>query len=127
MDEPIDSIRRSNAVTSGPARIGATKPAAPLKRESAGNDFQFEDKLDISPEVHLASGPDQIDISLEMIHALIAQELPDEAITALASFAPIGDLANAHRDYDRLEAKKTDFITWIKTQTLAQAISEAAI
>jgi hypothetical protein len=126
MDEPIDSVKRSNAITSGPARIGAAKPAAPVKREHEGGDFVFEDKLDISPEAHLASGPDQIDLSLEMIRALIAGELPEEAITALESFAPIGDLGGASELCDRVQSKPADFITWEKTQSLAQALAIAA-
>jgi hypothetical protein len=124
MTDPIDSVRHSNA-TANTDRVTAAKRVGTVKRDHEG-DFVFEDRIDVAPEEHLSNAPDIIDLSLEMIRALIANELPEEAVTALESFASLGDLVDGAENCDRVQSKGLDFISWEKTQTLSQALAFAA-
>lgn len=125
MTDPIDSVRRSIAPSSA-ERITPVKRPSRVTREHEESDFVFEDKMEVSPEAHLQNAPDIIDLSLEMIRALVNDELPEEAVKALESFAPLGDLQDAIENCDRVQAKGADFISWEKSQTLTQALAYAA-
>ena len=125
MTDPIDSVRRSNKAIET-ERITPLKRIGQIKRDEKDGQFVFEDKIDVAPQTHLANAPEIIDLSLEMIRALLNEELPPEAVTALQSFAPIGDLNDALENCDRVQAKGLDFISWEKTQTLTQALAFAA-
>ena len=125
MTDPIDSVRRSNAPAST-ERVSPVKRPARITREHEEMDFVFEDKIEVSPETHLQNAPDMIDLSLEMIRALVNNELPDEAVKALESFAPLGDLDGAIENCNRVQAKGADFISWEKSQTLTEALALAA-
>ena len=126
MTDPIDAAKNAPMIRSTERITAVPKTPVIHKKSEEDNDELFRDKLDVSPEAHLQNAPDQIDLSLEMIRALIAGELPDEAVTALESFAPIGDLNNAMPLCDRVQSKGMDFITWEKSKTLTQALAIAA-
>lgn len=125
MDDSIDRIRRVMPQRAA-ERVAGIAAAGPRKRESEGEGFSYEDRVDIAPAQHLQNAPDVIDLSLEMIRALIAGELPVEAIEALEAFAPIGTLDDARDNCLRVEQKGQDFIPWHSSRSLTQALELAA-
>jgi hypothetical protein len=126
MTDPIDSIKSTNSARFTERVMSVASSPALRHNHSDNSEELFHDRLDVAPEEHLSTAPDQIDISLEMISALANGELPQEAITALESFAPIGELITPIAHCERVKEKGQDFITWEKTQTLAQALALAA-
>lgn len=127
MEDSIDRIRRLQPQRQT-ERISAPAPVQRARREhEEEDDFSYEDQVDIAPAEHLQQGPEVIDLSLEMIRALINRELPDEAIEALQSFAPLGDISEVHLDLClRVEQKGQDFVAWNSQQSLVQALMVAA-
>jgi hypothetical protein len=120
-----DSIDRTQPIKSRfPERVEAVSPAHARKREE--EEFVFEDKIDIAPGRHLQNVSDHLDLSLAMIRALVNDELPQEAVDALAGFAPLGDLSDALEHCDRVEQTGVDYIEWPNTLTLAQALERSA-
>lgn len=122
-----DSIDRVPAPTNrSTERVTAPSPAGlRLKREDEAA-FSYEDQVDIHPAWRLQHGSSELDLSLAMIRALIAEELPPEAIEALMAYAPLGDLSNAEFWCDRVEQKGEETVLWFSTMTLAQALERAA-
>ena len=70
--------------------------------------------------------PEELSLSLSILRALIAQELPPEVTIALSGFAEIGDLTGAGALCDRVEQKREDHIRWPNTMSLRQALELAA-
>lgn len=124
MADPIDNIRR---IGPGQTTPKVTAPSRPENRppHDPQDDFIFEDKIDIAPADHLRNAAEQIDLSLEMVEALITGQLPPEAIEALSAFAPLGDLREAATHCQRIRQKGLDFIAWPNTRTLAEALYQA--
>lgn len=126
MSDAIDRVPGTNSSRAA-ERVAATTPTGlRLKREDE-TAFSYEDQVDIHPAWRLQHGADELDLSLAMIRALIAQELPPEAIEALISYAPLGDLSGAGVLCDRVEQKGQDTVLWLNTMSLAQALERAAI
>lgn len=125
MEDAVDRIKRM--MPQRPAeRVAAPSRVTRTRRDHEEEGFTYEDQVDIAPAEHLQNAPDEIDLSLEMIRAVIRNELPPEAIEALSGFAPIGDLSDAYETCDRVEQKGQDFISWPNTKSLAQALAFAA-
>lgn len=125
MEDSVDRIRRIDPQR--PAeRVTAPARINPVRRDHEEDGFTFEDQIDIAPVEHLQNAPEEIDLSLDMIRALIAGELPPEAIEALSGFAPIGDLKDGPANCDRVQQKGQDFISWPSAKSLTQALAFAA-
>lgn len=125
MEDAIDSVKRLG-LTRPTGKVTAVNRTRPATRDHEEAEFDYEDKVDINPAEHLHNAPQHIDLSLAMIRALLAGELPLEAIEALESFAPIGDLANGTYNCDRVEEKGLDFVAWPVGETLTYALEFAA-
>ena len=125
MEDSVDRIRRILPQRQA-ERVAAPARINPARRDHEEEGFTFEDQIDVAPVEHLQNAPDEIDLSLEMIRALIAGELPAEAVTALSGFAPIGDLRNGRENCDRVQQKGHDFVTWPSAKSLTQALEFAA-
>ena len=125
MEDSIDSVKRILPQRSA-ERVAAPARISPVRRDHEEEGFTFEDQIDIAPITHLQNAPDEIDLSLEMIRALIAGELPPEAVEALSGFAPIGDLKDGIENCDRVQQKGQDFITWPSAKSLTQSLAFAA-
>jgi hypothetical protein len=79
-----------------------------------------------SPSTAELAQTEELSLSLSIIRALIAQDLPPEVGIALSSFAELGDLSDALPLCDRIGKKGQDHIRWPNTVTLRQALEQAA-
>lgn len=125
-----DFITRSPSVPPvgrGSERVSAANPATQVRkqREEEG-DFSFEDKVDIAPAEHMREAPEEIDLSLGMVRALLSGEMPPEVVQALSNFAPLGDLKYAEENCQRIEHKGGNSVAWPNTISLTQALETAA-
>ncbi len=123
MSDSIDLAQRIPPAGRRSERVEGVVAVHPRKQD---DDAPPEDHVDIAPGRHLQSVSDHLDLSLAMIRALVQEELPPEAIEALESFAPLGDLQDALEHCTRVEQKGQDFIEWPNTLTLGQALERSA-
>lgn len=124
MSDPIDQIPATGPRAT--ERIsGSNRPGLRLKKDDDSHS-SYEDQVDIHPAWRMQNSPSELDLSIAMIRALIAEELPPEAIEALMSYAPLGDLTDAGFWCDRVEQKGMDIIRWPSGLSLAQALERAA-
>ena len=124
MSDPIDQITGTGPRST--ERITATARANMRLKKDEDSGFSYEDQVDIHPSWRLQNTASELDLSLAMIRALIAEELPSEAIEALMSYAPLGDLSDAAMWCDRVEQKGMETIVWPNNMSLDQALERAA-
>ena len=122
-----DSIGRTIPVSSGRAteKVSAVDSAVHIKRERPRDDSDYEDQVDIAPRRHMAQKSEQITLSLQMVEALVAGELPEEAVKALQAFAPLGDIAAMGEPCRALIKAGKDQIDWPPDMTLEKALYRA--
>lgn len=113
-----------NIAVSQPAERVLAVAAAHRQRRDRDDEggFLYEDRVDIDPSAHIEAMPEEIDLSLMLIRALVNGELPPEAVSALAQFAPLGDLSSGAEWCDAIEQRGLEFITWSASKTLAQVL-----
>lgn len=124
MSDTIDNIPATGPRST--ERISASNRTGLRLKKEDDPDLSYEDQVDIHPAWRIQNSPSELDLSLAMIRALIAEELPPEAIEALMSYAPLGDLSDAAAWCDRVEQKGMDIIRWPSGLNLAQALENAA-
>lgn len=121
-------IGRTIPVTSrATEKVSAVDSAVAIKRERPRDDEgAYDDQVDIAPQRHMAQSAEQITLSLQMVGALLAGELPAEAVAALEAFAPLGKVAAMDAPYQALLASGHEQIDWPPNTTLEQALYRAA-
>lgn len=121
-----DAIDRVPGPTSPRSAERVTAPASLNLRLRQEDDsgFSYEDRVEIDASRDLVG--DILELSIAMIRALIAGELPEEAVQSLETYAPLGNLTDKEAQCDRVEQKGMETIPWPSTVTLAQALERAA-
>lgn len=124
MSDPIDRI--SSNTTRATERISASNQSGLRLKRDDDNMSAYEDQVDIHPAWRMQNDASELALSIAMIRALVAGELPPEAISALETYAPLGDMELGEYWCDRVEQKGHDTVLWLNTMTLSQALERAA-
>lgn len=124
MSDSIDRITGAGTPRAA-ERVAAPSALRPRLQREEDSGFSYEDRVDIA--VSGAVAGDVLDISVAMVRALIAGTLPEEAVKALAGYAPLGDLDGKEELCDRLDQKAVESFPWPASASLAQALERAAI
>lgn len=125
MSDSIDRLAGLNA-TRTTERIAGSNPSGLRLKQDGPAANPHDDQVDIHPAWRVQNGAGELTLSLAIIRALLADELPKDVVDALKAYASFGELENASFWCDRIEQKGQDHVMWFSTMTLAQTLERMA-